>query len=63
MSYPINSFTIPSKTYNKVLLQQYYKVRAPLPHKMTLPPKLWFALPPKMMTLQCPPTSLLLRIP
>ena len=29
--YPIKSFTVPSKTYNKVLIQQYYIVATPSP--------------------------------
>ena len=41
---PMKSFTVPSKTNNKVWIQQYYKLS---------PPPL--DLPPKMMTLKRPP--------
>ena len=55
--YPIKSFTVPSKTYNKVSMQHYYIVAPPsFPIKIVPPlPCLWRAMPLQMVTLKYPP--------
>ena len=56
--YLIKSFTVTSKIYNKVSMQQYY---IPIPHENCY--TFWLALPPQMMTLKRPSISFLLQIP
>ena len=52
--YSIKSFLVPSKTYNKVSIQQYYIVGTPFSLLNLSPSPLWLAFPPQMMTLKHP---------